>query len=106
MMETARARAKRITEDGIEDATSYLAGLHCMAGLELSRQLGRGLVNIVTEFVKQMQIRNARTETMKRQQNLDQHEREKADVRQNAEEEYCIDHGGGGYDGDYMDEDD
>ena len=27
-------------------------------------------------------------------------------MRQNAEEEYCIDHGGGGYYGDYMDEDD
>lgn len=105
-METARARAEEIIEDGTQDAASYLAGLQRMASIKLSREDGRGMVNIVTDFVKRIQVRDARTKVMKWQQHLDQHEREKAYVRPNAEEEYRIDHRGGGYYGDYMDEDD
>ena len=66
-METARARAEEIIEDGIQTAASCLVGLRRISGIELSKQIGRGLVNIVTDFVKQIQIRDARTE----QQRLD-----------------------------------
>lgn len=90
-MENARARSEEIIEDVIQNAASYLAGLQRMTGIELSRQLGRGLVNSLQTLSSKSRL-ETHTPRMKRQQHLDQHEREKADVRQNAEEEYHIDH--------------